>query len=104
MNTIVKIASATLLGLAILSTSAMADVKKGQKIYLKKLKAPCGFNGLIFAHKHTQDQWEKIQEAGKFMDEVKKICPKAKMKAKYVPHLYDFSYEYASDSGIVPSC
>lgn len=104
MNTITKLTLSVGLGLAFLTTSAVADVKKGQKLYLKKLKAPCGFNGSEFARKHTQDQWEKIHEAGKFAAEVKKICPKAKIKAKYVPHLYDFSYEYASDSGVVPSC
>ncbi|RLA71464.1 MAG: cytochrome C [Epsilonproteobacteria bacterium] len=104
MNNITKFAVASLLGLTLLSTTAMADVKKGQKIYLKKLKAPCGFSGAKFAHKHTQDEWESINEAGKFAAEVKKLCPKAKIKAKYVPHVYDFAYEYAKDSGNIPSC
>lgn len=104
MNNITKLALAALLGMTLLSTTASADVKKGQKIYLKKLKAPCGFSGAKFAHKHTQDEWESIKEAGKFVEEVKKICPKAKIKEKYVPNVYDFVYEYASDSGNVPSC
>lgn len=104
MNNITKLALAALLGMTLLSTTASADVKKGQKIYLKKLKAPCGFSGAKFAHKHTQDEWESIKEAGKFSEEVKKICPKAKIKEKYVPNVYDFVYEYASDSGNVPSC
>jgi hypothetical protein len=104
MNNITKLAIATLLGLTLLSTTASADVKKGQKIYLKKLKAACGFNGSQFAAKHTQDEWEAINEAGKFAEEVTKICPKAKIKAKYVPDVYDFAYEYAKDSGNVPSC
>jgi len=106
MNKITKLAVATLLGMAVLSTAATADVKKGQKIYLKKLKAKCGFTGAKFAHKHTQDEWEAIKEAGKFAAETIKICPKAagKLKAKYENDVYDFSYEYASDSGNVPSC
>ncbi|MCW8820914.1 MAG: cytochrome C [Sulfurovum sp.] len=104
MNNITKLAVAALLGMTLLSSTASADVKKGQKIYLKKLKAPCGINGSQFAQKHTQDEWEAIHEAGKFSDEVKKICPKAKIKSKYVPDVYDFVYEYASDSGNVPSC
>ena len=104
MNTITELVISIFLGLLLFSTSSVADVKKGQKIYLKKLKAPCGFNGAEFAHKHTQDEWEAIQEAGKFKTEVKKLCPKSKLKAKYAPHVYDFAYEYASDSGIVPSC
>jgi len=105
MNKITKLATAALLGTVMLSSTAIADVKKGQKLYLKKLKAPCGISGAKFAHKHTQDEWENIYEAGKFADEVKKICPKVKkVKEKYVPHVYDFAYEYAKDSGNVPSC
>ena len=105
MNKIAKLATAALLGTVMFSSTATADVKKGQKLYLKKLKAPCGISGAKFAHKHTQDEWETIYEAGKFADEVKKICPKVKkVKEKYVPHVYDFAYEYAKDSGNVPSC
>lgn len=105
MNNITKLATAALLGMALLSTTASADIKKGQKIYLKKLKAPCNIGGSQFAHKHTQDEWEAIYEAGKFEAEVKKICPKVKkVKKKYIPHVYDFVYEYASDSGNVPQC
>ena len=104
MNNITKMAVAALLGLALLSSTASADVKKGQKIYLKKLKAPCNMGGAKFAQIHTQDEWESIHEAGKFAAEVTKICPKAKIKSKYVPHVYDFVYEYASDSGNVPAC
>ena len=105
MKTMTKLAVAALLGMTLLSSTASADVKKGQKIYLKKMKAPCGFNGVKFAQSHTQDEWEAIHEAGKFEDEVKKICPKLKkFKAKYVDDVYDFAYEYASDSGNVPAC
>ena len=105
MNKLKKLAVATLLGTVMFSTTATANVKKGQKIFLKKLKSPCDMSGSKFAHTHTQDEWEKIYEAGKFATEVKKVCPKLKkVKEKYVPHLYDFVYEYASDSGNIPSC
>ena len=104
MNNITKLAVAALLGLAVLSTAASADVNKGKKIYMKKLKAACGYNGAKFARAHTQDEWETIKEAGKFGAEVKKICPKSKLKAKYENDIYDFSYEFAKDSGNVPSC
>jgi hypothetical protein len=109
MTKAMKIATAALLGVAVLSTSAFADINKGKRIYMKKLKAPCGFNGAKFAMKHTQDEWENIKGAGKFRDEIVKICPNAakvakKLKDKYINDLYDFSYEYASDSGNVPSC
>ena len=104
MNTMSKIVISIFLASMVFCTSSVADVKKGQKIFLKKLKAPCGFNGAEFASKHTQDEWEAINEAGKFRAEVKKLCPKSKLKARYAPHVYDFAYRYASDSGIVPSC
>jgi len=104
MNTITKVGVATLLGLALFSTTATADIIKGQKLYLKKMKAACGFSGAKFAHKHTQDEWEDIKEAGKFGAEAIKICPKVKLKSKYENDVYDFSYQYAKDSGNVPSC
>jgi len=104
MNTFTKLTISALLGLAVLSTTASADVNKGKKIYMKKLKAACGFNGAKFARAHTQDEWESIKEAGKLAGEVKKICPKSKLKPKYENDVYDFSYEYAKDSGNVPSC
>ena len=104
MNNFTKVAVAALLGLAVLSTAATADVKKGQKIYLKKMKKSCGFSGAKFAHKHTLDEWENIKEAGKFGAEAAKVCGGLKLKPKYENHVYDFAYEYASDSGNVPSC
>ena len=107
MNTITKLAVAALLGVTLLSSTVSADVKKGQKLYLKKLKAPCGFNGVKFAQSHTQDEWETIHEAGKFEDEIIKICPavqKGDVKESWFEHIYDFAHEYANDSGNVPSC
>ncbi|MCB4779535.1 MAG: cytochrome C [Sulfurovum sp.] len=99
-----KFIVAILLGVVVFSSTASASVEKGKKIYMKKLKSVCGFNGAKFAIKHTQDEWEKLKDEGKFQKEVQKICPKAKLKSKYVNDVYDFAYEYASDSGNVPSC
>ncbi len=104
MTKMTKLAVAALLGMAVLSTTASADVNKGKKIYMKKMKAACGFNGAKFATKHTQAEWEKIKGAGKFAAEAAKLCPGLKLKPKYVNDVYDFAYEYASDSGNVPSC
>lgn len=104
MNNITKLTVATLLGLAVFSTTASADVKKGQNIYLKKLKSACGFAGVKFTTQRTQAEWKAVYEAGNFAAEVTKICPKAKLKAKYVPDVFDFAHEYAKDSGNIPSC
>ncbi len=104
MKNVTKLAIAALLGMAVLSTTASANANKGKKIYMKKMKSKCGFNGAKFATKHTQGEWEKIKGAGKFAAEAAKICPGLNLKSKYVNDVYDFSYEYASDSGNVPSC
>lgn len=104
MRQMAKVAAAALLGIAVLSTSAMADIERGKKIYMKKMKAACGFSGAKFAVKHTQAEWEAIKGAGKFKEEAEKICPGLKLKEKYVNDVYDFAHEYASDSGNVPSC
>ena len=106
MTKIAKTALAALFSVALLTSTASADVEKGKKIYTKKIKGACGFTGAKFAASHTQDQWEEIKEAGKFGDEMKKLCPKLEKsyKDKWSNDLYDFAYEYASDSGNVPSC
>jgi len=99
------VAGALLMG--VMSSNVMADPAKGQKIYLKKLKKACGFNGAKMSAKHTQDEWEEIKNEGKLEDEIIKLCPKVKkgyLKKKWLDDLYDFFYNYASDSGNVPSC
>ncbi|MEA2019345.1 MAG: cytochrome C [Campylobacterota bacterium] len=107
MNTLLKLVLAGAIALAMSTTVASADVTKGQKLFSKKLKKACGMSGAKMAGKHSQDEWESIQENGALAGEIKKICPNVKdksLKGKYIPHYYDFFYEYASDSGNVPSC
>ena len=103
MKALLKLALACIVMLGLTSTIANADAGKGQKLYSKKLKKKCGFTGAKMAAKHTQDEWEAINDSGKLNAEIKKQRGK-EVKAKYLPHLYDFFYEYASDSGNVPSC
>jgi hypothetical protein len=88
---------------------ASADIKKGQKAYLKQCKK-CHGNGTKGAAMKTQDEWE---EAFEFDAEIFKEWHKGTKAEKYVngkrfkkyaPHLKDFLYEYGSDSGNVPSC
>ncbi len=105
MNKIIKIALGATLLLSLSATTATADVKKGQKLYIKKLKGSCQMSGAVMAGKHSQDEWTEIYEAGELESELKTICPKlGDVKDKYLPHFYDFFNEYASDSGNVPSC
>ena len=96
---------------SVFTTSAMADSKKGQKYYLKKMKA-CKKDGLKtghdFALRNTQAGWAALKADGKLTEAWIKNCPHGekkikKMKAKHIENLYDFCYQYASD-GEVPSC
>ena len=105
MTKMIKIALAALVMVTMSATTLSADVAKGQKLYLKKLKGACGMNGAQMAGKHTQMEWEAVK--GDLAKEIKNICPNAKdsaLKEKYLPHYFDFFHEYASDSGNVPSC
>lgn len=105
MANITKLVVTILFGLAIFSTSVSADAAKGQKIYLKKMKAPCGFNGTKFAHSHTQKEWDDIHKDGKMEEQIKKLCPNIQeWNKKWDNDLFEFTHKYASDSGNIPSC
>jgi hypothetical protein len=107
MKKVSKILIGCLLITGITSSSLMADAAKGQKLYIKKLKKSCGIPGGIMAQKHTQDEWKELKENNSITKELKTICPnipEKSLKSKYIPHYYDFFYEFANDSGNVPSC
>jgi hypothetical protein len=105
-----NVALAALLGLALVSTTASADQAKGKRVYQKFMKDDCGKTGGTVAGKHTQKEWKKLHDSGKFKDELEKICPQTKAfldGAKYKKlegHLYDFMYEFGKGSGNIPAC
>ena len=106
-----KIALAAIIGLSLIGSTASADASKGKKIYVKKLKATCGFTGAVFAAKHTQDEWTEAKEDGKLGELMIEACPagkdffeSSKFKKKFSSHLFDFVNDFASDSGNIPSC
>lgn len=89
----------------VFSGGAFANDLKGQKIIKKNLKEACGMTGNDLAQKHTQDEWKEIFDSGKLPEEIKTICPKSEpLKDSAYEHVFDFLYNYASDSGAVPSC
>lgn len=107
MQKMTKVALSALLLLSVGAATASADAKKGQVLYLKKLKKACDMNGGVMAAKHTMAEWKKLYESGKLGDEIKTICPNAKDKSlqdKYMEHYFDFFHEYANDSGNIPAC
>ena len=99
---------ALLLGSVFVPTLS-ADIKKGQKAYLKQCKK-CHGNGTKGAAMKTQAEWQAAftdNNAGfKAWHKGTKGEKYANSKKfqKYSADLKDFLYEYASDSGNVPSC
>lgn len=111
MTIYTKVALVAIIGLGLIGSAANADSGKGKRIYLKKLKSKCGFNGAVFAAKHTQAEWEDAKENGKLKDVMIEVCPggkdffnSSKFERRYSEDLYDFVHDFASDSGNVPSC
>jgi hypothetical protein len=111
MTTYKKVALAAIIGLGLIGSTASADAAKGKKIYVKKLKATCGFTGAVFAAKHTQDEWSEAKEDGTLGEVMIEACPAGKsffesekFKKKFAPHLFDFVHDFASDSGNIPAC
>ena len=94
------------------SSVLMADVKKGQKHYLKTFKSKFKLNGTKFAALHTQDEWTELfkNEGEGFKKEFIQAYPKSKKTLeraniwKKLQHVKDFAIEFANDSGNVPSC
>ena len=110
-NLMKTLLTATVL-IGLLNVSAVADIKKGQKHYLKTFKSKFKMNGVKFATLHTQDEWRALFEnnAEGFINEFSERYPKAQKLLnnpkswKKIQHVRDFAIEYASDSGNVPSC
>ncbi len=99
----------SILAVSAMATSASADIKKGQKGYLKTCKK-CHGNGTKGASMQTQDEWTELFEEGGELIKEKHEGTKAekffggKKFKKLAPHLKDFLHQYGSDSGNVPSC
>lgn len=88
-------------------TVASASVKKGQKIFKKKLRKYCGVSGVRFARMHSQDEWEEFYEDGEFQAETKRLCPKLPLntiKKSWWKDIYEFTYEYGTGGSHVPKC
>jgi len=96
-----------LLGTLTFPTIVTADIKKGHRLYTKKMWKKCKFAGSTFARKHTQDEWEKLKNSGTFKTEAQKICPKmnfSKLNDKQWDDLYDFTYAYGIGGEIPGGC
>jgi hypothetical protein len=112
MNKTASLVLASILALGVMSTSAFADVKTGQKAYLKMFKAKFGMDGTKFAASHTVDEWDALfaNDAEGFIKEYSAKFPAAApiltapTNKEAIKNIGDFAKEYGSDSGNVPSC
>lgn len=101
-----------LASVVLMASVAQADVKKGQKAYLKTFKNDFAMNGTRFAAEHSVAQWEVLFADGAkgFIKEYGERFPNAQAKlnnpsnADKIQDIGDFAKEYGNDSGNVPSC
>jgi hypothetical protein len=106
MKNIAKSFLGTLLGFALLTITVEAgSIDIGQNIYSKIIKVQCGDKtGGEFAKSFSQEGWEEALKTGTFGSKVKEICPGIEAyKEKWTPFLFEFCYEYASDTGNEPA-
>jgi len=96
----------------LMGMTAMADVNKGKRYYMKHLKQKFQMDGLAFVQLHTQAEWERLfsHDAEGFVLEFSARFPKrqaylrkASVRRK-LQDVGDFAIMYAKDSGRVPSC
>lgn len=97
---------------ALAASVAQADIKAGQKAYLKAFKTSFGMNGTKFAAEHTVEEWTAlfadgakgfIQEYGERFPQAQAVLNNPSMAQK-LQDVGDFAKEYGRDSGNVPSC
>ena len=98
----------------LLTSNALASAKygwnpeKGKKLYIAKLKKKyCkGLPVKKFTQAHTQKEWEEIIKSGRFIEELKKLCPDFDENAftdEQLANLGDAVINYAKDSYNIPS-
>ncbi|HQS66380.1 MAG TPA: cytochrome c [Sulfuricurvum sp.] len=100
---------ATVIAFGMMATTASADIRKGQKTYLKTCKT-CHGNGTKGAAMHTQAEWESLFANGG--ENIVKQHAGSKAEGFFTgkgfensaQDLRDFLFEYGNDSGNVPSC
>lgn len=87
-------------------TDMQGDSTRGLIIFKTRIKPFCDITGEKFAKQYTQEDWEDIFYDKEFKMEIFKVCPKVEKRYKesWSPHLYQFSYDYASDSDAIPEC
>ena len=87
-------------------TSADASISRGKKLYLEKLKEPCGFTGDKMGLIYTRKEWRYFFKSRMLNLEIKRICPDSELliEKKEIANMYDFLKTFAKDSNNIPDC
>jgi hypothetical protein len=87
-------------------TSAYASISGGKKIYLEKLREPCGFTGDKMGLMYTKKEWRYFYKSNMLNLEIKRICPESILltRKKEVKNIYDFLSTFSKDSHNTPDC
>lgn len=109
MKKLGTILMASAVAVMVSTTTASADIKKGQKLYLKACKK-CHGTGTKGAAMHSQAEWKELfaNEGAGMVKAHEGTKADRKFKGRFFQknqqHLFDFLHNYANDSGNVPSC
>jgi len=91
--------------LTILVVNMQASPDVGQEILEKKLESGCTISIADLSAKHTQKEWKQLKDSNKLKEELGKLSSNLKMiEDNELLDIFDFLYEYSSDSGLFPSC
>jgi hypothetical protein len=85
---------------------SLGNLEKGEEIYKKRLKEICDTTKAELAEYYSQDEWEVFASEGKFEDAIFEICPQIEpsYNKEWSEDLYQFYYQNARDSEVIPDC
>lgn len=85
---------------------SVASISGGKRVYLEKLREPCGFKGDKMGLMHTKREWRDFFRSKTLNLEIKRICPNSQLLTdkKEIKDMYDFLKTFAKDSNNTPNC
>jgi len=87
-------------------TSLEASISGGKRLYLEKLREPCGFTGDKMGLMYSRKEWRYFFRSHMLNLEIKRICPNSELliEKKEIANMYDFLKTFAKDSNNIPDC
>jgi len=89
-----------------LLTDVQASISGGKRLYLEKLRKPCGFTGDKMGLMYNKKEWRYFFKNNMLNIEIKRICPDSTLLTdkKDISNIYDFLKTFAKDSHNIPDC